>query len=199
MIQGVGGGMILPIGQLMMAEAAGPKRMGRVMSVVAVPAMLAPILGPTIGGLILDNVVLALDLLRQRPDRHDRRDRRRCGSCPRWRASRPRRWTTRAWPCWPPACRCITYGLAEIGVTGSFTAIKVVVPLLVGLALVAAFAVYALRVKRPLLNLRLYARPTFSSASVAMFCLGAALFGGMILLPLYWQTIRTRTSSTPVC
>src|SRR5437016_865544 len=54
-LQGAGGGMILPIGQLMMAEAAGPKRMGRVMSVVAVPAMLAPILGPALGGLILDN------------------------------------------------------------------------------------------------------------------------------------------------
>ena len=54
-LQGLGGGMILPIGQLMMAEAAGPERMGRVMSIVAVPAMLAPILGPTIGGLILDN------------------------------------------------------------------------------------------------------------------------------------------------
>jgi MFS family permease len=84
----------------------------------------------------------------------------------------------------------ITYGLAEVGTTGSFTAVKVVVPLLVGLALVAAFALYALHVKRPLLNLRLYARPTFSTASVAMFCIGAALFGGMILLPLYWQTIR---------
>src|SRR5437764_4220990 len=54
-LQGVGGGMILPIGQLMMAQAAGPERMGRVMSIVAVPAMLAPILGPTIGGLIVDN------------------------------------------------------------------------------------------------------------------------------------------------
>src|SRR6195952_2188746 len=54
-LQGLGGGMILPIGQLMMAQAAGPQRMGRVMSVVAVPAMLAPILGPTIGGLIVDN------------------------------------------------------------------------------------------------------------------------------------------------
>ena len=54
-LQGVGGGMILPIGQMMMADAAGPKRMGRVMSIVAVPAMLAPILGPTIGGVILDN------------------------------------------------------------------------------------------------------------------------------------------------
>src|SRR3954451_21956257 len=54
-IQGVGGGMILPIGQLMMAEAAGPKRMGRVMSIMAVPVMLAPILGPALGGLIVDN------------------------------------------------------------------------------------------------------------------------------------------------
>jgi MFS family permease len=40
------------------------------------------------------------------------------------------------------------------------------------------------------LNLRLYRRPTFASASFAMFCLGAALFGGMVLLPLYWQGIR---------
>src|SRR5690242_16379978 len=53
-LQGIGGGMILPMGQLMMATAAGPKRMGRVMSVVAVPAMLAPILGPTLGGVIVD-------------------------------------------------------------------------------------------------------------------------------------------------
>ena len=74
-LQGIGGGMILPIGQLMMAEAAGPKRMGRVMSIVAVPAMLAPILGPTIGGLILDNASWQLDLLRQRSDRTHRGDR----------------------------------------------------------------------------------------------------------------------------
>src|SRR3954466_8723462 len=52
-LQGVGGGLILPLGQLMMATAAGPQRMGRVMSVVAVPAMLAPVFGPTLGGLIL--------------------------------------------------------------------------------------------------------------------------------------------------
>src|SRR5450755_1803283 len=36
-LQGVGGGMIFPIGQMMIAESAGPKRMGRVMSIIAVP------------------------------------------------------------------------------------------------------------------------------------------------------------------
>src|SRR2546423_14190991 len=50
-LQGVGGGMILPIGQLMMAEAAGPQRMGRVMSIVAGPALLPPGPGPPPGGL----------------------------------------------------------------------------------------------------------------------------------------------------
>src|ERR1700722_19556385 len=52
-LQGVGGGMIMPVGQMILADVAGPKRMGRVMSVTGVPTMLGPILGPTIGGLIL--------------------------------------------------------------------------------------------------------------------------------------------------
>ena len=53
--QGFGGGMILPIGQAILAQAAGPQRMGRVMSVIGVPTLLGPILGPVIGGLIVDN------------------------------------------------------------------------------------------------------------------------------------------------
>ena len=55
-LQGIGGGMIMPISQMIMAEVAGPKRMGRVMGVVVMPAMLAPILGPVVGGLILQNL-----------------------------------------------------------------------------------------------------------------------------------------------
>ena len=55
-LQGFGGGMILPIGQAILAQAAGPQRMGRVMSVIGVPTLLGPVLGPVIGGLIVDNV-----------------------------------------------------------------------------------------------------------------------------------------------
>jgi MFS family permease len=69
-------------------------------------------------------------------------------------------------------------------------------PGLAGIALVAAFALHALRVRQPLLDLRLYRRATFASASLAMFCLGAALFGGMILMPLYWQQIRLESVVT---
>jgi EmrB/QacA subfamily drug resistance transporter len=188
-LQGAGGGMILPIGQLMMAEAAGPKRMGRVMSVVAVPAMLAPILGPTLGGLILDNaswrwifyvnvpigilaVIAALRILPTVPRRR----------------TEPLDYL--GFALMATGLPLLTYGLAQVGETGSFTATKVLVPIIAGLILIAAFAFHALRVPRPLLNLRLYKKPTFSSASITMFCVGAALFGGMILLPYYWQTVR---------
>jgi EmrB/QacA subfamily drug resistance transporter len=189
-LQGIGGGMILPIGQLMMAEAAGPKRMGRVMSIVAVPAMLAPILGPTLGGLIVDNaswrwiffvnvpigVVAVIAALRTLPDVE--------------RSRTVAALDVRGLVLMALGLPALTYGLAEIGSTGGFTAAKVVVPFLAGVALIAAFAVHALRVPNPLLDLRLYRRPTFASASLAMFCLGGALFGSMILLPLYWQGIR---------
>jgi EmrB/QacA subfamily drug resistance transporter len=191
-IQGLGGGMILPIGQLMMADAAGPKRMGRVMSIVAVPAMLAPILGPTLGGLIVDNaswrwifyvnlpigVLAVLAALRFLPSveraRSDPLD-------------------LRGLALMATGLPLLTYGLAEIGATGTFTATKVVVPCVVGVALIVTFGFHALRTRYPLLDLRLYRRATFASASLAMFCLGAALFGSMILLPLYWQGVRHET------
>ena len=54
-LQGLGGGMILPVGQSMLARAAGPQRMGRVMSVIGAPTVLGPILGPVLGGLIVSN------------------------------------------------------------------------------------------------------------------------------------------------
>ena len=55
-LQGFGGGMIMPVGMSVLAQTAGPQRLGRVMSVIGVPMLLGPIFGPVIGGLIVDNV-----------------------------------------------------------------------------------------------------------------------------------------------
>jgi EmrB/QacA subfamily drug resistance transporter len=188
-LQGIGGGMILPLGQLMMAEAAGPQRMGRVMSIVAIPAMLAPILGPLLGGVIVDNaswrwiffvnlpigVIAVIAALRTLPT-VDR------GATPPL--------DFRGLALMATGLPLLTYGLAEIGITGHFTSVKVFVPIILSAILITAFVRHALRTPEPLLDVRLYERPSFSSASFAMFCLGAALFGGMILIPLYWQGIR---------
>src|SRR5262249_11914028 len=56
-----------------------------------------------------------------------------------------------------------------------------------------AFAVYALRVPRPLLDLRLFGRRGFAAASLANLALGTALFGAALLLPLYYEIVRGRT------
>ena len=188
-LQGLGGGMIQPLGMLIMANAAGPKRMGRVMSIVVVPVMLAPILGPTIGGLLIENaswrwifyvnvpigILAVITALRMLP----RTDTGEAGPL-----------DFRGLVLMSSGLALLTYGLAEIGTLGTFTAVKVLAPMLGGLALVAVFVVLALRIPRPLLDLRLYRNSTFSSASIAMFCLAAALFGAMILLPYYWQDLR---------
>src|SRR4051812_2332264 len=188
-IQGVGGGLTLPIGQLMMASAAGPRRMGRVMSVIAVPAMLAPILGPALGGLILDNaswrwiffvnvpigIVAFLIGLRGLP-KSEKQDAGRLDVLGLLLVV--------------TGMPLITYGLAEIGSTGGFSSPKVIGPIVGGLVLVALFVLHARRVPRPLLDVRLYAKRTFAAASVTTFCLAAALFGGMILMPLYYQQVR---------
>src|SRR6202000_2102167 len=55
-LQGAGGGVIMPPGRLIRAQVAAPKRMGRWMGFVSMPAMLAPILGPVVGGAILQNL-----------------------------------------------------------------------------------------------------------------------------------------------
>ena len=54
-LQGLGGGMLMPIGQMILVRAAGPKNMARVMSAIGVPIILAPVFGPTLGGLLVQH------------------------------------------------------------------------------------------------------------------------------------------------
>jgi len=188
-LQGAGGGMIMPVGQMIMAEVAGPKRMGRVMGVVAMPAMLAPILGPVVGGVILQGLhwswiffvnvpigVLAVALAAK--------------MLPHSELGRPGRLDTVGLALLATSMPLIVYGLSEIGTQGSFTAAKVVWPLVIGVVLAGVFIWHALRAARPLLDIRLYANRVFGAASLTTFGLGAALFGTMILIPLYYQQIR---------
>src|ERR687889_1781340 len=55
-LQGFGGGMIMPAGMTILTKAAGPHRVGRVMSVIGVPMLLGPILGPILGGWLVDDI-----------------------------------------------------------------------------------------------------------------------------------------------
>ncbi|HJZ61255.1 MAG TPA: DHA2 family efflux MFS transporter permease subunit, partial [Miltoncostaeaceae bacterium] len=190
-LQGVGGGMILPVGQMILARSAGPHRMGRVMSVITIPIVMAPILGPTIGGLVLEHlgwrwiffinapvgVAALIAGLRLLP--RDRGSREAAG-----------RLDVVGLALLATGLVGITYGLAETGITGGLSGPRVIVPLLLGLALTTTFVLRALRIPRPLLDVRLYANRAFAAASLTMFCLGGALFGASVLMPLYFQIVR---------
>ena len=188
-LQGAGGGMIMPVAQLIMAQVAGPRRMGRVMGVVSMPAMLAPIFGPVIGGLILQNLhwswifivnvpigVVAYALAwRMLPDT----DSGEAGSL-----------DLLGLALLPTGAASIVFALSEVGSGKAIGSATVLVALIAGVALTALFVVHALRVERPLLDVRLYANRVFAGASFTTLGLGAALFGAMILVPLYYQEVR---------
>src|SRR6202046_2630738 len=54
-LQGLGGGMIMPSVMTIITQKAGPQRMGRVMGILGVPMLIAPLLGPILGGWLVDN------------------------------------------------------------------------------------------------------------------------------------------------
>jgi len=188
-LQGAGGGMIMPVGQLIMAQVAGPKRMGRVMGVVSMPAMLAPILGPVVGGAILEHLhwswiffvnvpigVLAFFLGWR--------------LLPHTDSGEAGRLDVLGLVLLSAGSAALVYGLSGQGSGAGAGSAKGLVPVLAGVGLGVLFCLHALRAKRPLLDVRLYANRVFAGASLTTFGVGAALFGAMILVPLYYQEVR---------
>jgi EmrB/QacA subfamily drug resistance transporter len=188
-LQGLGGGMVMPTGMMILAHAAGPQRMGRVMSVIGVPMLIAPVIGPVLGGYLIDEIswrwiffvnipvgavalVLATKILdRDRPQERHPLD-------------------VRGFLYLSPGLTALVYGLAEAGSVGSMTAIRPLVSVAVGLVLIGLFIRHALRATRPLLDLQLFRVRAFWASSATTFVLGGALFGAMILIPLYYQLVH---------
>ncbi len=183
-VQGLGGGMVMPVGMTILARAAGQDRMGRVMALVGVPMLLAPALGPILGGALLDGaswrliffinlpvaalaLVLAARVLPREPGSPARAARRA-----RLRAAlaRPRRARRRAAS--PPAAPSPTP--------------------LAGARLRAArrLRVHALRTEHPLIDLRIFQDRVVAAATATTLLFGAAFFGSLLLLALYYQLAR---------
>jgi len=188
-LQGVGGGMLMPVAMIIMAQVAGPKQMGRVMAAISMPVMVAPILGPVVGGLIVGNLhwswiffvnvpigVVAL-LLGIRLLPHT--DSGEAG---------PLDWLGLL--LLPGGVVGVTYGLSELGSGRGVSDPRVVWPFLAGAVLVVLFCLHAPRAKRPLLDLSLYRNRIFAAAATSTLASSAALFGAMILIPLYYQVVR---------
>lgn len=55
-LQGLGGGLIMPVGMTILARASDPGRMGRTMAIMGIPILIGPLAGPILGGWLVDDV-----------------------------------------------------------------------------------------------------------------------------------------------
>jgi MFS family permease len=186
--------MLLPVGFTLIAQSAGPKRIGQAFALVGVPILLGPIFGPIIGCLIVDNatwqwifvvnvpiavvaIVVAARLLRPDAGRAD------AGALD---------WVGTALLC--PGLAGIVFGLSEVESHGGIGHPIAYGPILAGFGFVALFVWHSLRVPRPLIELRLFRSSRFRAAATTTFLLGAALFGTLLVLPLYYQVDRGQSA-----
>ena len=188
-LQGLGGGMIMPAGMTILTRAAGAQRIGRVMSIIGVPMLLGPIVGPILGGWLVADVswrwiffinvpigVLALLLAGRILPRDVPQHEQRLDVVDLLLLS--------------PGLALVIYGLAETNAAGGFGAVRVLLPLLAGAGLLGAFVWHALRARDPLIDLRLFRDRTFATSSGTLVLVAISVFGTFLLLPLYFQAVR---------
>ncbi len=192
--QGAAAGIMLPLVTTLLVQAAGPQRLGRLMSVASLPMVVVPILGPVIGGLIVNDltwrwlfyvnvpVCLAAIVLAWRAAPAD------TGDPVRERFDLP------GLALLSPGLALFVYGLSQATGRGGFATPGVLVPLLLAVAFVAAFTWHALRRReRPLINLRLLRVRSYAASVTVFFLAGLSLYGPLLLLALYYQEVQGRS------
>jgi EmrB/QacA subfamily drug resistance transporter len=192
-LQGIGGGLMLPVLQTLLVNAAGERNLGRMMSLVSLPALLGPILGPVLGGLILSQLSWRWIFWVNIPF---------CvaGLVLAWRSlapTAPRKSShldVVGLAVLSPGLAAMIYGLSQAGNHGGFDNSAVLLPVAVGAVLIGGFAFHALRTKLPLLDLRLFAVRSFTASNVLLFLSGVSVYGAMLLLPLYEQQVRGQSA-----
>lgn len=188
-LQGLGGGMLMPLGMMIMTKAAGPERVGRLMAILGVPMLLGPIFGPIIGGWLIDSVswhwiffinlplgIIAV-LLAWRVFAKDRPE-----------PSESFDWVGML--LMSPGLALFLYGVSSIPENGTIMSAGVLVPAIIGLILIVAFVFWALRKTHPLLDLTLFENRNFTIAVIVMFLFAASFFGAMLIVPTYFQQVR---------
>lgn len=190
-VQGIGGGMLLPLIRTILAQAAGRDRMGRVMVFVAIPSSLTPAIGPVLGGLVVDsltwrwafyiNIPICLFALlgawlivpRNKPVN----------------ATQPL--DRRGLALLTIGLGTIVYGLSQLGHHPEAVDQPTTVSLVVGLIMLAAYVWHAVQPdRRAIIDLGLFTVRSFATSAMVLFLSGGSLFGALFLFPLFYQQVR---------
>ncbi|WP_435199960.1 DHA2 family efflux MFS transporter permease subunit [Janibacter sp. GS2] len=194
-VQGLGGGMLMPLGMTILTRAAGPARIGRLMAILGVPMLLGPIGGPILGGWLIDNahwlgrpswtwiflinVPIGITALAYASI-----------ALPKDHTEPSESIDLVGLMLMSPGLAAFLYGISSIPDEGTFLATKVLGPMIAGVVLIGTFGWWSMKPKHPLLDLRLLANRQFSVAALTMFLFATAFFGGLLLVPTYFQQVR---------
>lgn len=187
-IQGVAGGMVMPVGMTMLMQLTPPQERGRVMGVIGIPMMVAPALGPTVAGWLLERfswpyifwinipfclLALVFAVLRLQDAR----------------TGPPGRLDVVGVFLATPAVTVFIYGVTKAAGTGWGSA-QALVPMLGGVLLAAGFVVWELRQPHPLLELRVFRDAAFAASMSVSILIAGGMFGAMFVVPVFMQQVQ---------
>lgn len=192
-LQGLGGGMLMPVGMIILNQAAGPEGSGRIMSIIGVPMLLGPICGPILGGWLVDDFSWRWIFLVNLP----------VGALAIFAAlrnlpgdtSRPHHRLD-----WPgllllsPGLAVFVFGLAETAARGNVGNIGSDACLIIGSLMISGFMVHSWRSADALIDIRLFTQRAPGSGALTSFLFGVAFFGMALLMPLYFQIVRNASA-----
>ena len=179
-LQGVGGGMLTPVGTAMLFRAFPPEERAKASAVLVIPIAIAPAVGPVLGGLLVDNLswrwifyvnvpvgiaafIFAGIFLQEGLE------------------DKPGRFDSYGFVLSATGLPLLLYALAEAPTRG-WTSTVVLATGVAGIALLALLVVVELRVTEPMLALRLFSDRLFRSSAIVNFAASAAFVGPAAIL-----------------
>ena len=187
-IQGVGGGMLTPVGMAMLYRTFPPSERVRLAGILMIPTAMAPALGPVIGGLLVTDlswrwvffvnlpiglaavIFGALFVTEQRE-------------------SKPGRFDLSGFVLAGIGLGALMYGVSE-GPSQGWGSIPVLTTIVAGVILLAAMVRVELSVEEPMINLGLLGDRLFRATNVLVVVTMTGFFGVLYLVPLYYQDAR---------
>ncbi|MEK5391556.1 MDR family MFS transporter [Margalitia sp. FSL K6-0131] len=191
LLQGFSAGIITPLMSTLLVKTAGPENLGKVMAIVSTPMIFGPILGPVIGGFIVQgaswhwiffiNVFIML-------------------------IAAPLMWKTI--PDFEPFNKdskldvfgiidlslmsaTLIYGITKAADHASFDNNETILWVGIGLILAVIYLVYnRIRKNQTVLPIKLFAHKSFLASSIGLFFANIAIMGPMLILPLFFQNFR---------
>lgn len=187
-LQGLGGGCLMPLGTAILARAAGPERVGRIMAFMGVPMMLGPVLGPILGGWLLHiaswhwiflinvpfGVLGVIAGLRSLPEDD---------------ALGVATFDLPSLLLMSPGLALSVWAISREGSAAEFS-IAALIALFIGLSLIALFVLRARRIATPMLDLDVFRYVSFRRCILLMTTFQIGFFGILLMLPAYLQQVQ---------